>query len=124
MARSGFGIGSHTIFHSILSLVDHQTLVMELSRSRERLEAELGSECRILAYPNGNVNSAVAKAASNAGYVYGLTQRTETIRYGSDALALGRVHIPHNENMAVFTCRVSLLAASIAQHKLYAPLAS
>jgi peptidoglycan/xylan/chitin deacetylase (PgdA/CDA1 family) len=124
MARCGFGIGSHTVFHSILTRIDHQSLVMELSKSRERLEAELGCECRIVAYPNGEVSSAVAKAAGDAGYVYGLTQRLEAICYGSDALALGRVQVPHDEGMAVFASRVSLLAASIARLRLYAPFAS
>jgi peptidoglycan/xylan/chitin deacetylase (PgdA/CDA1 family) len=68
LAEAGWEIGSHTRTHPRLTELDDQTLRDELGGSREELEARLGRPCRSLAYPYGDVDRRVAKAAGEAGY--------------------------------------------------------
>ena len=69
LAEAGWEIGSHTLTHPRLTTVgDDAQLAAELRGSRERLEAELGRDCRTLAYPYGDVDDRVARATKEAGY--------------------------------------------------------
>ena len=71
MAESGLvHFGSHTLSHPNLGELDEETLVRELCESKEKLEALLGTEIEALAYPGGEYNEAVEKAAKRAGYRY------------------------------------------------------
>jgi peptidoglycan/xylan/chitin deacetylase (PgdA/CDA1 family) len=68
LASRGVGIGSHTHTHPHLTLRSDEELHRELTQSRERIESELGRPCRYLAYPYGEQDLRVRKAASAAGY--------------------------------------------------------
>ena len=67
LAAAGWEIGSHTMTHPLLTLVDGDRLRDELEGSRETIERHLGS-CTSLAYPYGVADERVAKAAEEAGY--------------------------------------------------------
>lgn len=49
----GFGIGSHTVSHPILSRTSADHAQQELVHSREQLEAIIGGKVSAFAYPNG-----------------------------------------------------------------------
>ncbi len=49
----GFGIGSHTVTHPILSHCTPELALQEMVESREQLEAIIGSKVTAFAYPNG-----------------------------------------------------------------------
>ena len=68
---AGWEIGSHTATHPRLTQVDDAQLETELRRSREALEARLGRPCPSIAYPYGDVDDRVARAAVAAGYSNG-----------------------------------------------------
>jgi peptidoglycan/xylan/chitin deacetylase (PgdA/CDA1 family) len=68
LAAGGVGIGSHTHTHPHLTLLSDEELHRELAESRERIESEVGRPCPYLAYPYGEQDLRVRKAAKAAGY--------------------------------------------------------
>ncbi len=68
LAERGVEIGSHTISHPHLPRLGDAELTRELGESRARIEDELGSPCRYLAYPYGEQDARVRAAARRAGY--------------------------------------------------------
>jgi peptidoglycan/xylan/chitin deacetylase (PgdA/CDA1 family) len=68
LADRGVGIGSHTCSHPHLPRLGDDELDRELRESRARLEDELRSPCRFVAYPFGDEDGRVRAAARRAGY--------------------------------------------------------
>ncbi len=68
VAERGFEIGSHTVSHPHLTQLSDHELNEELRRSREQIEDELGRPCPLLAYPFGDYDARVERAAEAAGY--------------------------------------------------------
>jgi peptidoglycan/xylan/chitin deacetylase (PgdA/CDA1 family) len=73
LAAAGWEIGSHTRTHPRLTRCDDTTLERELRGSRERCEAQLGRPCRSLAYPFGDFDARIERAAADAGYATACT---------------------------------------------------
>jgi len=71
--RAGFTVGSHTCTHVLLTREGPERVRIELAASRRRLEGELGSPIRHLAYPDGRFDEAVIGAAADAGYAFAYT---------------------------------------------------
>lgn len=71
LAQAGWEIGSHTRTHPHLPTLDDAALVDELGRSRVEIEEALGRPCTSIAYPYGDTDAHVARAAAAAGYVAG-----------------------------------------------------
>ena len=74
LAGRAWTIASHTATHPILTQVSASHLEQELQRSRDRIEREVGVDCRALVFPNGgrrDVNAAVLAATGAAGYELG-----------------------------------------------------
>jgi peptidoglycan/xylan/chitin deacetylase (PgdA/CDA1 family) len=95
--RLGFGIGSHTVTHPILSRLTRQALDRELCVSKAEIEQVLGRPCRFLAYPNGaapDVSSEVLARAGAAGYELAFTTRSAFDDPARDPLAIGRACVP------------------------------
>ena len=71
LVRRGFSIGSHSMYHSILSRETTEVQVAELKESRTQLAEELGLPINLLAYPNGTPQDhdlRTVAAARAAGY--------------------------------------------------------
>lgn len=68
LAAGGWKIGSHTIAHRRLPTLSPAELDEELRGSRRQIEKALGRPCRSLAYPYGEVDARVVRAAAAAGY--------------------------------------------------------
>jgi peptidoglycan/xylan/chitin deacetylase (PgdA/CDA1 family) len=78
LVRRGFEVGSHSSYHAILSREMESEQARDLEASRLRLEAELGVEVRLLAYPNGakaDYDQSTVHAARRAGYTHAVTVR-------------------------------------------------
>lgn len=73
LAASGWEIGSHTCSHPHLPRLEEAEIATELSRSRERCEAEISAPCLSLAYPYGDFDERVVSAARKAGYRFAAT---------------------------------------------------
>jgi peptidoglycan/xylan/chitin deacetylase (PgdA/CDA1 family) len=71
MSKNGMEIGSHTHLHSVLSRLEPERKLEELSKSRAILKEQLGIEADALAYPFGGRTSftdQTQKLAREAGY--------------------------------------------------------
>jgi peptidoglycan/xylan/chitin deacetylase (PgdA/CDA1 family) len=68
LTEEGWEIGSHTRTHARLTSLDDAELRDELEGSRSDCEAHLGTGCRSLAYPYGEHDERVVRAAGRAGY--------------------------------------------------------
>jgi len=99
LARAGHEIGSHTRTHPILTQLDDAALRLELAGSRAELEAQLGVPPRSVAYPNGDADERVTRAAAAAGYTAGVTLDPGNNPPGCGALRLNR-HFMHEERLA------------------------
>ncbi len=69
---TGWEIGSHTMTHPLLTALDSETCLRELSSSRDMLRERFGS-CETIAYPYGEADARVAELAARAGYFAGCT---------------------------------------------------
>lgn len=78
LMRSGMAIGSHSMYHAILSQESDEAQLADLFSSRKVLEAELDKPIDLFAYPNGAVSDydpATIAAAEAAGYTHAVTTR-------------------------------------------------
>jgi peptidoglycan/xylan/chitin deacetylase (PgdA/CDA1 family) len=91
LADRGVEIGSHTITHPHLTRLTDRELSTELQDSRTRIEDELGQPCPLVAYPYGENDDRVRKAARRAGYAAAFALR-ETFA-SPDSFALPRVDL-------------------------------
>jgi len=71
LQAEGWEIGSHSVSHPHLTRLPDEQLDAELARSRRTLEQRLGRPCRSIAYPYGDADARVARAAKRAGYLAG-----------------------------------------------------
>jgi peptidoglycan/xylan/chitin deacetylase (PgdA/CDA1 family) len=93
LAAGGHEIGSHSLSHPILTLVDDPQLEREMGGSKTRLEAELGAPCESFCYPNGDSDPRVRAAAHRAGYRRAVTTTWGANAPGTDPLQLRRCDI-------------------------------
>jgi len=105
LADEGWEIGSHTRSHPHLTELDDAALAGELRGSRESCEQHLGRPCRSLAYPYGDVDERVIKAAAEAGYEAAGTLPRRLV--GGGPLAWPRVGVYHADSERRFRAKVS-----------------
>jgi peptidoglycan/xylan/chitin deacetylase (PgdA/CDA1 family) len=73
LAETGMELGSHTVTHPDLRLVEGRELAFELTESKAAVERVTGRPCRTLAYPYGLHDERVESAAAEAGYELAFT---------------------------------------------------
>jgi len=66
--ENGISFGTHTCAHNRLTRLSNKQLNHELITSKALLEAELGTEISLLAYPYGESNGEIQKIAMALGY--------------------------------------------------------
>jgi len=88
--RGLVNIGSHTMTHSNLPMLNAQELVEELEGSRAVLERQLGRPVQDFCYPDGKHNDAVIRAVANV-YRSAVTTVCGGVRRGDPLHSLKRV---------------------------------
>jgi peptidoglycan/xylan/chitin deacetylase (PgdA/CDA1 family) len=68
LAEAGMELGSHSLTHPDLRLLDGRERAAELAESKAAVEQITGRPCRTLAYPYGLYDENVTQAAAEAGY--------------------------------------------------------
>jgi peptidoglycan/xylan/chitin deacetylase (PgdA/CDA1 family) len=118
LSERGVAIGSHTVTHPHLTELSSSELDAELASSRERLEDELGTPCRVLAYPFGESDSRVRAAARKAGYdvAFGLPGDMSW----SDPYNRPRTGVWRKDGLVRFAVKTSALARTPALSPLRA----
>jgi len=120
LAENGWEIGSHTHTHPRLTQLPDARIAEELSSSRERCEEALGLPCRSLAYPYGDHDARVVRAAGEAGY---LAAATLPVRlYEHEPLRWPRVGIYHEDGPWRFRLKSSRALRSLRRSRLLAAL--
>jgi peptidoglycan/xylan/chitin deacetylase (PgdA/CDA1 family) len=107
LAGEGVEIGSHSCSHPRLTRLAAPALARELRESRSRIEAETGS-CRLLAYPYGDQDERVQRAARDAGYeaAFALPGRRRPL----NPLALPRADLYRKHGLAAGTLKACVRA--------------
>ncbi len=100
----GFGLGSHTISHPHLTRLSDAQLETELAGSRRHIEEVLQEPCPFLAYPYGESDQRVRRAAECAGYTAAFSLR----RAGDDdRFGLPRVDVYRGDGPIRFRLKTS-----------------
>lgn len=94
LAGNGVSIGSHTVDHMRLGLVDTAHAREQLSRSKSDIEAHTGRPCRSLCYPNGSYDGEIVELARDCGYRCAVTTDEGLNRVGDDVMKLKRINMP------------------------------
>jgi peptidoglycan/xylan/chitin deacetylase (PgdA/CDA1 family) len=103
LAERGIEIGSHTVSHPHLPALGEPELDAELRDSRAEIEDRLGQPCRLLAYPFGDHDERVRRAAARAGYEAAFALRARAW----ERHALPRVDVYRHDGRLRFTLKVS-----------------
>lgn len=116
LIEAGWSVGSHTMSHARLPTLGDEELAQELLDSRRLLEARLGS-CDLLAYPFGEWDERVARAAAAAGYAAAFT-----LPFGAQGkatpLSIPRVTIDDRDVSWRFRAKLS----GVGRRALFSPL--
>lgn len=105
LVEEGWEVGSHTRTHPRLTQLDESALQAELELSREEIEIELGITCDTIAYPYGDVDSRIARAARAAGYTAGATLSRPLTPLGPERWP--RIGIYHDDAMWRFRLKAN-----------------
>lgn len=84
---------SHGAAHRPLQVLSEQERADDLRSSRKSLESATGRPSRLLAYPFGAADGAVASTARDVGFIAAFTTRHGGLRAGADPYLLPRVDI-------------------------------
>lgn len=97
LVSQGWEVGSHTCSHPRLSRLGNAEIKAELVESRRECEERLGVPCRSVAYPYGDYDDRVLRAAREAGYSFGASAPRSPS--ASLPLAWPRVGVYHSEGV-------------------------
>lgn len=111
MSDAGVDIQSHSYSHPYLTQRKHRALdegkysdwlAQELRLSKKAIEEKTGKPVRFLAYPYGDFDARVMRAASDSGYEAAVIAAVDKVRANSDRYKLGRVVIDTSQSFADF----------------------
>jgi peptidoglycan/xylan/chitin deacetylase (PgdA/CDA1 family) len=105
-------IGAHTVSHAHLRALPDDELERELVESKARIEDELGRPCPLFAYPYGEHDDRVRRAARAAGFDVAFGLQPESASW-NDAYRLPRVGVWRDEGMRAFSFKVSPVGRSL-----------
>lgn len=98
-------IASHTQNHPDLTRLSPGNRWLELSKSKEVIEQQLGHRCNAFVYPSGKYDGATASDAKRAGYQIAFTTNDGKVRVPQDSgpiLTLPRVRVSGGTTIAGF----------------------
>jgi peptidoglycan/xylan/chitin deacetylase (PgdA/CDA1 family) len=108
MSASGLvSVGSHTVSHPILPRCTASEMEHELTASKRLIEANIGRECRLFCYPNGDFDGGTQAAVGKAGYAGAACSVQGFNDERTDVLAIRRVGIPGTVPLPEFAALVS-----------------
>jgi peptidoglycan/xylan/chitin deacetylase (PgdA/CDA1 family) len=93
--EGGVDFQAHTATHPRLAHIPLADARREMTVCKETLEQHLQTPMRVLCYPYGDVDDAVAEAAGAVGYQMAVTTRTGRVRADDDPLRLPRLSVIH-----------------------------
>lgn len=107
MANSGvFTFGSHTVHHSALTYLTRESIVKEVSESKQDLQTHLGHTINWFAYPYGNVNAQVAEVVKESGYIGAFGTNRGTYESTDHLFTLPRVRIGGTDSVSSLAAKL------------------
>lgn len=107
LAEAGITFGAHTVSHGMLSTMQAEQALDEISENRAHLESALGREVWALAYPFGMAEAATAREAvlaASAGFSCAFMNTKLADRSGN--FDLPRIHVSHGMSLAELEARL------------------
>jgi len=105
-SRPGFNIGSHTLTHPHLPLLQDGELEREVLGSRLLLEDRLGIEIRHFAYPYGEMDERVERVVGASHYESACSTRSGFTRPGSERFRLKRISVFGKDSSLSFRIKI------------------
>jgi len=107
LSNSGWEIEDHTVNHVSLTTVDSNTVINEITKSKEDLEKEIGKPVDFIAYPDGTYNDNIMNLTRNAGYKIAVTTERGYANDSTDPMRIHRVYCYANMGITEFSKRVN-----------------
>jgi len=102
IAKSGMEIGSHSVNHPNLTIVNQEKRNFELTKSKSELENIVGKTVSSFCYPSGNYNDEVAEDVRKSGYLIATTTKIGTSSTSADKITLPRQRINSSDGINTF----------------------
>ena len=90
LVAMGHEIGSHSVSHEILPLLDREALEREIADSKVRLEQESGMPVASFCYPNGDFDERCLEIVAAQGYAQAVTTRNGANRRDAEPFTMRR----------------------------------
>jgi len=94
VARDSVAIGSHTVDHIRLDLVEEGVARDQLVESKRDIESYTHKPCRSFCYPNGSYSEEIMLLARDCGYISAVTTNEGRNSVGDDVFQLHRINLP------------------------------
>lgn len=93
LREAGVTFGSHTQSHPILTHIPIEDAEREITDSKREIQEQVGSQCLLFSYPNGDWCWNVRSLVNQAGYKFAFTNRPGTWTAECDPLLIPRVNV-------------------------------
>jgi peptidoglycan/xylan/chitin deacetylase (PgdA/CDA1 family) len=113
----GVTVGSQTVDHIRLGLVDAEIARDQLAKSKRDIEIHTGKSCFSLCYPSGNFSRETNALARECGYLCALTTKEGLNYVGGDLMELRRINLPANIDGNDLMARMCSLSQGLSHIK-------
>ena len=125
MSRWKMSIQSHSLNHVFLDELPPQEVWKELSESKQRIEAELGTLVSVFAPPNGRMPLGFMRTAQDAGYEAVCSSRAGLWDSGDASKDIPRLMMQHQTSLPTLAGWIEMKRGSILKQRLrYSALAA
>jgi peptidoglycan/xylan/chitin deacetylase (PgdA/CDA1 family) len=93
LSVNGNSIGSHTFSHEILTGLALNEAREEINKSKSAIEAKLGGECKMFAYPNGSWSAEVRNLVAQVRYTQAFINHPGIWKPETDPWVIPRVNV-------------------------------
>jgi peptidoglycan/xylan/chitin deacetylase (PgdA/CDA1 family) len=100
----------------MLTQLDDQSVARELAGSRRECEEGIGRPCRSVAYPYGDHDERIVRAAREAGYTAGCSVYAP---HPPEPLCWPRIGVYHPDNGARFRLKVSAVGRRFRASRVF-----
>jgi len=117
LESAGHEVQSHTVSHGRLTEMPPSQLDREMRESRATIEKEMRHPVKVIAYPFGNYDERVMRAASAAGYEFGLRADADLVVGKPLQYRMPRIRVGYDDGIEVFVKAMMLSQSQINAQK-------
>ena len=117
LESAGHEVQSHTVSHGRLTDMPPSQLDREMRESRATIEREMHHSVEVIAYPFGIYDERVMRAASAAGYEFGLRADVDLVVGKPLQYRMPRIRVGYDDGIEVFAEAMMLSQSQINAQK-------